>query len=82
MRESDWYGINVCVKCEGRLKYSQKMYSDGVCPKCGHVTIGTICETNKVIIKEIKHHEWWQFWKRKFTYKGKDDFSERWLNKH
>lgn len=80
MRESNWYGIDVCVKCKGRLSDSQIMHSDGVCPKCGHVTKGTVCETIKVVAKEIKHHKWWQFWKRKYTYKGVDDFSERWLN--
>ena len=55
MIESDWYGIDVC-KCEGRLNYSQRMCSDGVCHKCGHATKGDVCETNKVVLKEIKHH--------------------------
>ena len=35
-----------------------------VCPKCGYITKGTVCDTKKVVAKEIKHHEWWQFWKR------------------
>ena len=81
MRESDWYGFDVCVKCESRLNESQKMYSGGVCPKCGNVTHGTIVSTTKVVLKEIKHHPWWRFWNKELTYRGRNEFSERWANK-
>ena len=57
------------------------MYSGGICPKCGHDNKGTVCKTRKAILKETKHYTWWQFWNRKRTYKGKNDFSKAWLAK-
>ncbi len=82
MRESEWYSIKVCSECENRLTGSQVMYGGGVCPICGHDSDGTVCKTNKIILKEIKHHKWWQIWKRKFTYIGKNEYSKNWINKH
>lgn len=82
MKESDWYGINVCVACQQRLNDTRRTYSGGICPKCGYHSSGTICETDTVIAKEIRHHKWWQFWKKEYTYKGKNDFSQKWLDKN
>lgn len=84
MEESNWYGIDVCVECDKKLSDRQRGYSGGICPFCGHNSYGTFCITNTVIAKEIKHNnkKWWQFWKkRKFTYIGKDEFSQKWLLK-
>ena len=78
MKESEWYCIDVCIKCEKRLSNNEVMYRSGVCPKCGHQTNSTMCQTKKVVLKEIRHHKWWQFWKRKYTYIGKDEFSRTW----
>ena len=37
----------VCVGCKQELDcYAREMYN-GICPKCGHVTNGTVCATEK-----------------------------------
>lgn len=33
-----------CVKCNGVLTWVEVMGSHGVCPKCGHVSKGTIVD--------------------------------------
>ena len=80
MRESNWYGIPVCTECNKRLSDSQKMYSSGICPYCGHNSNGTVCDTNMVTLKKIILHPWWRFWKREFKYIGKNEFSDKWAN--
>jgi len=80
MRSSEWHKITICVNCKCRIKHQTRMYGGGICPNCGHDSHSTICDTKNIIIKEIKHHKWWQFWKRKFTYLGKDDQSKEWLS--
>ena len=81
MKESDWYGVTICSECEQRLSDYEIIHSRGICPKCGHNSHFTSCDHLTLVIKEIKHHKWWQFWKRKFTYVGKDNFSQEWLDK-
>ncbi len=36
-----------CVNCKTKLSDDERMYSGGVCPHCGNVAQGTICETEK-----------------------------------
>lgn len=79
MSESNWYSIHVCVKCNSRLSNHQRMYSDGVCPKCGNVTGRTICDTYKVVIKKINKSPWWKFWDQQITYKGQNEISQKYL---
>ena len=79
MRKGDWYRITVCPKCQNRLSNRIHLYSDGICPKCGRDSNGTICETNNIIIRKIKHHPWWRFWDKKFTYEGRNELSKNWL---
>ena len=79
MRESDWYGIDICNNCERRLNNNEIVYSRGICPKCGYDNNGTVCKIRTVILKEIKHYPWWQLWNRKRTYIGNNNFSNAWL---
>ena len=80
MRESNWYCIDVCVKCSKRLSKTQIMHSGGVCPECGYSSSRNIVDTSKVVLKEYAYHPWWRFWNKVFVYKGKDEFSENWAN--
>lgn len=80
MKETNWYGIDVCTNCKDRLYDKDKMYSGGVCPKCGFVTAGTVCRTEKIVLKQFKEiPNKWRFWDIKRTYKGKDKRSYEWL---
>jgi len=79
MRQSHWYGLDICNKCHRRLNVNDKMCSGGICPKCGYNNKSTVCKTIKVVLKETKHYQWWKFWDRKRTYEGKDNFSKGWL---
>jgi len=65
MRESNWFGIDVCIKCENELTDQQKHYRNGICARCGHITRGTVCDTEKVVTKIISHSPWWKFWGQK-----------------
>ena len=81
MKTSDWYLIHVCSNCEQRLTDGERRHSEGVCPNCGENSkSGTYCNTNRVILREIRHHQWWEFWNRKYTYEGSDKYSIKWLN--
>ena len=81
-RKSNWYGIDICTSCENVLSDNQKMDSGGVCFYCGHVSSGTICDTNKVVLMQIKHHPWWRFWSKDVTFVGATDLSKEWLLKN
>lgn len=83
-RTSNWYGITVCKSCWKRLSDNQEMYSGGVCPKCGYNSGGTVCSTETVVLREIKHHPWWRFWNREITYEARpgDKLSQTWLQKN
>ena len=48
-----WIAIYKCVSCREELEAHEEMYNHGVCPKCGHVSRGTICDTIKSS-KEIR----------------------------
>ena len=39
-----------CVECGQSLSFGQVMGSEGVCPLCGHVSKGTVCDHRKVSI--------------------------------
>ena len=82
MKESEWYSVNVCVACSEHLREILRIFSDGICPHCGHNSHSNICYTYKVILKQIRYHKWYQFWKRKYEYIGKDEFSKQWLAKN
>jgi len=81
MRESDWYKIDVCTNCESRMSYWVMYNSGGVCPKCGYNSYSCACDSRDVVLKEIKHHKWWEFWRRKYTYIGIDKFSQDWIDR-
>lgn len=36
--------VYCCKECGKRLTDDEVMYSDGVCPYCGYVSDGTICD--------------------------------------
>ncbi|KKN10222.1 hypothetical protein LCGC14_1038780 [marine sediment metagenome] len=82
MKTENWYSIRVCIKCGVRLKDRRRMYADGTCYICGYHVDSTVCATNTVILRETRHHNWWEFWKRKFTHEGRNSFSKNWLTKH
>lgn len=85
MKTSNWYRILICTKCEKRMSYDEKMYNDGICPRCGHDHDGvlklksTVCHTKNVILRETRLTPWWQIWNKKFSYEGKNEFSKKWL---
>lgn len=81
IRISNWYGIDVCIRCQRRLDDSEMMHRGGVCPKCGYNSNSTVCNTYKVVLREYKHYSWWEFWKNKRTYEGENEFSKEWLAK-
>ena len=82
MKKSECYSLNVCSKCEHKLSDRELMHSSGACPYCGHSCIGTVCDHRKVIIRTVKHHNWWQIFGRKTTYEGKNEYSKRYLIEH
>jgi DNA-directed RNA polymerase subunit RPC12/RpoP len=81
MRKSNWYSIYICSICEHRLYNSELMDSKGTCPHCGHSCRGSVCDYEKVTLRRIKHHKWWQIFSKKITYEGRNKFSMSWLNK-
>lgn len=85
MRKSKWYSFDVCRECEHRFKegvVSEKMHSNGTCPYCGNNSGTTVCTSNKITLREIKHYKWWQIFHRKKTYEGRNEISKEWLKKH
>ncbi len=49
MTLGNWECSFECKKCFWELSDSQKFYSYGVCPYCGHSSNSTICSTRKRI---------------------------------
>lgn len=45
--KAKFVAIYRCAACKEKLSFSQIMYSHGICPKCGHVTNGTVCDYAK-----------------------------------
>lgn len=82
MKISEWYNIYVCNECDKRISYHQKMYSSGICPHCGYDSKSTVNQTKNVVVRQITHHKWWQFWKKKYSYDAAVGFSKEWLNKN
>jgi len=79
IKKTKWYGLNICVNCETLLTFNQQMHSGGICPFCGNDGNSTICDTRKVILRKIT--EKGNFFKRaRYTFEGKDNFSEQWVN--
>ena len=68
--------------CEHELSDWELMDSNGTCAHCGHSCRSTVCDYEKVTLKEIKHYKWWHIFNRKRTYRGKDEFSKNWLKKN
>ncbi len=79
MKKGNWYSLNICTVCSVRI-HNRSDHS-GICPHCGHDSNSTVCQTDKVIIRKIKHDKpWWMIWKkRKVTYEGKNDLCKKWL---
>lgn len=42
-----YISVHSCVSCSRVLSNDERWYSDGVCPHCGYVAKGSICDTNK-----------------------------------
>ena len=42
-----------CVKCGHKFSNRDMIHSDGVCPYCGNISRGTICDSDKVAV-EVK----------------------------
>jgi len=59
-----YISVHLCPACETRLTRDQRFYSDGVCPYCGDVTLGTIVDTRKIsIVKKKPWWNWFLFWR-------------------
>lgn len=50
--EIEYYSAHKCINCNNFLSETERVCSNGVCPECGHITKGTVCQTKKVAIKE------------------------------
>lgn len=81
MKESKWYKIEVCIKCDKKMSDHEKYYNNGTCPNCGCNSGCTICKVKDIILKKITHHKWWQIFNRKTEYIGADLPSQKWLKK-
>jgi hypothetical protein len=58
-----WTAEFRCVGCSSALSEYDRLYSDGVCPKCGHQSDGTICDAQKVAVPKMRRSRpWWYFW--------------------
>jgi len=56
--------------------------SNGVCPNCGHVSDGPLCDVTKLSIRKIKHYKRWQIFNRKTSYEGANEISIKWLQQN
>ncbi len=81
MKKGKWYPLEICSKCSVRIRYDDRHHNGGVCPHCGYNSKSTTCSTDTVVIRKIKHDKpWWMIWKkRKITFEGKDELSNKWL---
>ena len=59
-----WEARLVCAVCRQYLTTHEIYYSDGVCPRCGHDSDGTVCDTQTVIWRwvETESPSWWERW--------------------
>lgn len=59
----EYVAVYFCANqnCNRQLLRRERMDSGGVCPHCGHVAEGTICETVKKSGRVIPR-PWWKFW--------------------
>lgn len=59
MKQFEGYrAVYRCVNCKTKLSNDECMYSGGVCPHCGNVARGTVCETEKsseMILEDTLH---------------------------
>jgi predicted RNA-binding Zn-ribbon protein involved in translation (DUF1610 family) len=55
-----------CVSCRQPLTKNQVLYSEGMCPKCGHrkTNAGTIVAVEGVPYRLRRTGPWWMIWKR------------------
>lgn len=51
-----YIAIHLCIECKAELTNRERCESDGVCPYCGRVTTGPVCETKKSS-KELPEEE-------------------------
>lgn len=78
-----WQVLRVCTVCEKVLSYSQLyLQTHGVCPHCGNDSRDTIPSNKKVVFNVKRVTPWWNFWKPVKIYRGKDNYSKKWLSKN
>lgn len=58
-----WIAEFRCVGCSSALSEYDRLYRDGICPKCGHQSDGTICDAQKVAVPVVRRRPWWHFWR-------------------
>jgi DNA-directed RNA polymerase subunit RPC12/RpoP len=47
IKYSRWESGYRCTECKGDMTRHEKMYSQGVCPTCGHISFSTVCSTEQ-----------------------------------
>lgn len=70
-----WIKISRCVECAAQFSLNDEFYSDGVCPYCGHVSGGSICDSVKSATL-FDMPPWWQFWKKPVALRRKEPVSD------
>jgi hypothetical protein len=75
-----WESKDVCEECLHELTDDDIIFSDDICPYCGHDS------TNSEGTKKVKFQRIFEFtWSELFnpfitvTYKTKDEFSKKWV---
>ena len=63
-----WYNIELCIKCDKRIHDHDRSYNSGICPKCGHDSNSTICDTKTIPTRRTDNIPWWKFWDRNYKY--------------
>ena len=53
------YRVRRCDGCNRALSWREMMYSSGVCPHCGHLSDGTVCDTNDEM-GSCEVIDWWR----------------------
>ncbi len=54
---TDWQSRHICVQCDQPMYYHQKTGNGGICPNCGHLSKGPICDTVKKAIRFTYHYK-------------------------
>lgn len=72
-----WQVAHFCTACKQHLSDYSIFYSEGICPRCGNVSDGTICDDFKRARRWIRTNSKWQFWKNVGHWEYKDEINEQ-----